>query len=179
VRREGPLRVMFAGSFQERKHPELVLDAAVQWPGVEFVVIGDGPLKPLLMTRVREEKLSNVFLLSTKEYSEYAKLLATADIFFFPSRVEGLGKVLLEAASCGIPILVFDDYETPIVVDDVTGFKVKTFEEMLKRLKELIEDKELRLKMGSAAAEHVKRFDWNHIARQWERVFAQTVACSR
>lgn len=173
---EVPVRVMFAGSFQERKHPELVLDAASQWPNVEFVVMGDGPLRPLLMKRITEENLSNVSLVPTKEYSEYAKLLAKADIFFFPSRVEGLGKVLLEAASCGIPILVFDDYETPIVVHEVNGFKVKTFEEMLMRLKELIEDKDLRFKMGAAAMEHVKQFDWSLIAKQWEQIFLDVVS---
>jgi glycosyltransferase involved in cell wall biosynthesis len=128
------------------------------------------------MQRITQEKLSNVSLVSTKEYVEYAKLLATSDIFFFPSRIEGLGKVLLEAASCGIPSLVFDDYESPIVLHEVTGFKVKTFEEMLRRLRELIEDKGLRLKMGSAAKEHVKQFDWNPIVKHWEQVFLDVVS---
>ena len=172
---EVPVRVMFAGSFQERKHPELVLDAASQWPNVEFVVMGDGPLKPLLVKRITEENLSNVSLVPTKEYSEYAKLLAKADIFFFPSRVEGLGKVLLEAAACGIPILAFDDYRTPAVVDGLTGFQVKTFEEMMSRLQQLVEDRDLRLKMGMTAKEHARKFDWDIIVKQWEDVFEKTI----
>ena len=178
LQREGILRVMFAGSLQERKHPELVLDAAVQWPKVEFIVMGDGPLKPMLTNRVRDERLLNVSLVSTKEYSEYAKVLATADIFFFPSRVEGLGKVLLEAAACGIPILVFDDYETPIVLHGLTGFKVRTTEEMFKGLGELIENRDLRLKMGAAAADHARVFDWNTVTKQWEQVFLDVVSRS-
>jgi glycosyltransferase involved in cell wall biosynthesis len=175
VHREGPLRVMFAGSFQERKHPELVLDGAGRWPGVEFVVMGDGPLKSLLTQRITAERLTNVSLISTKEYSEYAKLLATSDIFFFPSRVEGLGKVLLEAAACGIPALVFDDYRTPAVVDGLTGFQVKTFEEMMSRLQQVIEERDLRLKMGRTAKEHVRKFDWEVIVKQWEDVFEKTI----
>jgi len=173
--REVSVRVMFAGTLQERKHPELVLDAAGRWPDVEFVVIGDGPLKSLLMHRITAERLTNVCLMSTKEYSEYAELLATSDIFFFPSRVEGLAKVLLEAAACGIPALVFDDYQTPSVVDGVTGFQVKTFEEMMSRLKLLIEGKDLRLKIGRAAKEYVKKFDWEVIVKQWEDVFEKTI----
>jgi len=170
------LRVIFAGSIQERKHPELILDAASQWPGVEFVLIGDGPLRESLEKRVREENLSNVSLMKTREYSEYAKVLATGDIFLFPSRIEGLPKVTLEAAASGIPILVFDDYHTPSVINGVTGFQVKTFEEMKDRLRLLIENKDLRSKMGAAGAEHAKKFDWGVIVKQWEKIFLDVVS---
>jgi glycosyltransferase involved in cell wall biosynthesis len=172
---KGALRVMFAGSFQERKHPELVLEAAHRWPNVEFILMGDGPLRPLLANRISTEKLSNVSLISTKEYTEYAKLLVTADVFLFPSRVEGLGKVLLESAASGIPSLVFNDYRAAAVLDGVTGYQVTTFGEMLERLDRLIENEELRLRMGAAAVQHVKQFDWDLITKQWERVFEEVV----
>jgi glycosyltransferase involved in cell wall biosynthesis len=173
------LRVIFAGSFQERKHPELVLEAACQWAHVEFVLIGDGPIKPLLQKLIVERNISNASLLSTKEYTEYAKLLATADIFMFPSRVEGLGKVLIESAASSIPALVFDDYHTPAVVDGVTGFQVKTFEEMLDRLRQLIENRDLRLSMGAAGLQYVKKFDWKVIVKQWEGVFENAIKRSK
>ncbi len=173
--REKKLRIMFAGSFQERKHPELVVEAACHWPNVEFILIGDGPLKPQLVERISEYNMSNVTLLATKEYAEYAKLLATADIFLFPSRVEGLPKVTLEAAAAGIPIIVFDDYKTPSVIDGVTGFQVRTFKEMKDRLRLLIENQDLRSKMGAAGAEHAKKFDWGVIVKQWEDVFEKAI----
>jgi glycosyltransferase involved in cell wall biosynthesis len=166
---------MFAGSFQERKHPELVVEAACHWPDAEFMLIGDGPLKPQLLKRISEYNISNVTLLATKEYAEYARLLVTADIFLFPSRVEGLPKVTLEAAAAGIPCIVFDDYRTPSVLDGGTGFQVNTFEKMIARLRELIENRELRLKMGATGTEHAKKFDWGIIVKQWEDVFEKTI----
>jgi glycosyltransferase involved in cell wall biosynthesis len=172
---EKNLRVMFAGSFQERKHPELVLEAARRWPDLEFLLMGSGPMKPLLIDRIVKEKLSNVSIIPTMEYPEYAKLLVTADIFLFPSRIEGLPKVTLEAAASGTPILVFDDYQTPSVINGVTGFQVKTFEEMLDRLRQLIENRDLRLKMGAAAVEHAKKFDWDVIVPQWEEMFEKAI----
>jgi glycosyltransferase involved in cell wall biosynthesis len=171
----GKIRVLFAGSLQPRKHPELVIEAARHWPQADFILMGDGPLKPLLAQQVREEKLVNVSFQSTLAYREYARILVTADIFLFPSRIEGLGKVLMEAAASGIPALVFDDYCTPVIIDGVTGYQVKTFGEMLERLRWLMEDRELRIRMGRAAAEHANRFDWRIIAQQWEKVFEETI----
>ena len=94
-----------------------------------------------------------------------------SDIFILPSRVEGMPKVTLEAAATGLPCIVFSDYKTPSVVDGMTGFQVETFEQMLNRLQLLIQDEDLRRRMGAAATSYAKQFDWDHIAAQWEATF--------
>jgi len=89
------------------------------------------------------------------------------------ARLALIDKVTLEAAATGLPCIVFDDYRTPAVVDGVTGFQVKTFEEMLDKLKLLIENRELRLQMGAAAVKHIQQFDWDRVVKQWAEVFEQ------
>jgi len=37
----------------------------------------------------------------------------------------------------------------------------------------LVRDRELRLRMGTAAVEHVKQFSWDVITRKWEEVFVE------
>jgi glycosyltransferase involved in cell wall biosynthesis len=98
-----------------------------------------------------------------------------ADIFLFPSRIEGLPKVTLEAAAAGIPVLVFNDYRTPSVVNGETGFQVDTVAELMERLGQLIDDPLLRTTMGAAGMEHVRRFDWSVIVRQWEELFEEVL----
>jgi glycosyltransferase involved in cell wall biosynthesis len=53
----------------------------------------------------------------------------------------------------------------------VTGFQVETFEQMLDRLQLLIQDADLRRRMGAAATSYAKQFDWDHIAAQWQATF--------
>jgi glycosyltransferase involved in cell wall biosynthesis len=74
-----------------------------------------------------------------------------------------------------LPCVVFDDYQTPSVLDGLTGFQVKAFDEMLDRLKLLIADRVLRQKMGTAAVTHARAFDWTHVAGRWAEVVEHLV----
>ncbi len=175
---DGRLTIAFAGSLQERKHPELVVEAARIFPGSRFVIMGSGPLEGALARRIAEHGLGNVDLVPTTDYRSYLENLVRADIFLFPSRVEGLPKVTLEAAAAGIPVVVFKDYQTPSVVDGVTGYQVGTFEEMVDRLEILVSREDLRRDMGEAGMRHAASFDWESIVQAWSLVF-ESVAGGR
>ena len=79
----------------------------------------------------------------------------------------------LEAAATGLPCIVFRDYQTPSVMDGVTGFQVATTEEMMQTLATLISDRALRQRMGEAARKHMANFDWNVVARQWQKAYLE------
>jgi len=169
--------VLFVGHLIERKGPHLVLEAAHRMPDICFRLIGAprGDFYKILHRMVDEWHLENVTFDAYVSESQLIETMRHSDIFLLPSRVEGMPKVTLEAAATGLPCIVFDDYQTPSVVNGVTGFQATTFEEMLDRLQLLIENRELCLQMGAAAVEHVKQFDWDIIADQWENVFEDLV----
>jgi glycosyltransferase involved in cell wall biosynthesis len=73
---------------------------------------------------------------------------------------------------------VFHDYQTPSVVDGITGFQVANSEEMMQALGTLISDSCLREQMGKKAREHVKQFEWDIVARQWQKAYIE-IAASR
>lgn len=170
--------VLFAGTVIERKRPDLVVEAARQLPQAAFGIVGAGRygFDQVLRRRCEELGVSNVRFHGPQSQTALVALMQRSDIFLLPSRLEGLPKVTLEAAATGLPCVVFRDYETPSVVEGVTGFQVGTFEEMVSRLKLLIENRELRLKMGTAAVQHVKKFDWDVIAPQWQQAYLQVAA---
>jgi glycosyltransferase involved in cell wall biosynthesis len=97
------------------------------------------------------------------------------DILLHPSETESIGKVILEAGATGMPALMFDLYRSPAVRDGVTGFQVKNMEQMIDRLNLLLEDKELRQRMGNAAIGYARKFDWTIITKQWEMEFLKLV----
>jgi glycosyltransferase involved in cell wall biosynthesis len=102
-----------------------------------------------------------------------------ADIFFFPSILEGHPQVLLQAAGTGLPIVAMQLYRPDCVVNGTTGFLVDTDDELSSKLDELILNSELRRSMGEAAAKHARQFNWDIIARKWEEAFEQVVAKRR
>lgn len=70
-------------------------------PGTKYV-IGDGPD----MSRLRERYPNAVFA-GYRFGDELAAMLASADVFVFPSRTDTFGLVMLEAMACGLPVAAF------------------------------------------------------------------------
>ncbi len=169
------VKVLYVGSFQERKRPYLVLYAAKYFPNVEFHLIGDGPLKERLFSMKEKENLSNIYVHNGMPQKEIIPYYQNSDIFLFPSIHEGFPKVTIEAASCGLPGIVFGDYKPETVLNGKTGFIVKDFQEMLCKLEILINNSDLRHRMGKEAREYAKKFDWDVIVRRWEQIFVDAL----
>ncbi len=170
--------VLFTGTLIERKGPQLVLDAAVRFPGTTFRLVGAGRdgFERVLQERVAREGLKNVKLEGPKSQLQLAEIMRNSDIFLFPSRLEGMPKVTLEASATGLPCIIFRDYETPSVVDGITGFQVGTIEEMMQALGRLIGDRSLRERMGAAARKHMEKFEWDVVSRQWQNAYLEIAA---
>lgn len=165
--------VLFVGTVIERKGPQYLLEAAAQFPGAQFRLIGAGRdgYDAILRQKADIMGLQNVVFEGAKSQAYAADALRQSDIFVLPSRLEGLPKVTLEAAASGLPAIVFTDYQTPSVVDGVTGFQVSSVDEMVARLGKLITDSALRQSMGVAARKHAETFDWDIVSRYWEDAY--------
>ncbi len=170
-----PPSVLFVGTLIERKGLGLVLDAATRFPHVKFRIIGPGRdgFEQVILKRITAQGLRNVSLEGIKPQKAIARAMQESDVLLLPSRAEGLPKVTLEAAASGLPCIVFRDYETPSVVDGLTGFQVNTDAEMMDKLALLLDDAQLRERMGTAARKHAEKFDWNTVARIWQDAYLE------
>ncbi len=175
--RTGVVRVLFVATLQPRKQPHVLLDMARALANepVEFhligPVIGDSKYAEQLYADAERDNLTNVFFHGALPPSRVCEWMQASDIFILPSRLEGFGKVMIEAGATGLPSIIFSDYQSTTVIDSVTGYQVETDSQMLGALRELIQNRERRLQMGIAATEHAKLFSWDTIVRQWEEVF--------
>jgi len=169
-------RVLFVGPLIERKGAHRVVEAARRYPHISFLMVGHArdAFGAELQKRVREENL-NVTIEAPMAQSKLLERMQAADILLHPSLVEGVPKVTLEAAATGLPVVMFDAYQSPSVVNGVTGYQVKTFEEMMEKLDGLLQDGAQREQMGAAAREHAKKFDWDVIAREWQSYLLELV----
>ncbi len=183
--RKRPWKVLYVASIQPRKQTHLILDFARTLPSeqVEFHCIGpclgnEAYLHDLLSQKERD-KLDHVIFHGSLSQPEIYEHMKSADLYVLPSRLEGFGKTTLEAAASGLPSIVFSDYETTAVLDKVTGFQVKTNDEMLAAIHLLLDDPVLRQRLGQAASEHAQNFSWGPIAMQWEKIFTEIMQAGK
>ncbi|HEV2750125.1 MAG TPA: glycosyltransferase family 4 protein [Gemmatimonadales bacterium] len=186
ARRDGGFRVLFVGRLVERKGvAELIEGVRRLSPtlDVRLDVIGDGPERARLEALVREGGLGDrVTLRGRVSAAELRAAYGAADAFALPSILdsrsdtEGLGVVLLEAMSYGVPVIGSDIGGIPdIIVDGETGLLVPPGNPaaLAAALRRLAAERGLAVRLGSAGREHVRNdFSWESIVAQWEECYA-------
>ena len=170
-------RIIFVASMQRRKQPHLILELArrLRDHAVEFhligPVLGDASYYQQLLRDKEDDDLGRVHFHGAMPQDDIKQWLESADVYVLPSRLEGFGKTTIEAAACGLPAVIFKDYESTAVVDGRTGYQVETFDEMEAKVRQLLDEPRLRQRLGEAAVSHVRQFDWDVIARRWQLRF--------
>ena len=93
--------ILFVGRLCEQKQPHVLAATvrALHGRGVRFIclVAGDGEQRPWLERFVSQHQLTEVRLVGSRSLEEIRELLALSDIFFLPSRHEGISQALYEA----------------------------------------------------------------------------------
>ncbi|MFD2671978.1 glycosyltransferase [Marinicrinis sediminis] len=108
---------------------------------------------------------------------DLAEIYSTLDIFLFPSKADNCPLVVMEALSCGVPVVTFNTGGIPeLVAHGKTGFigNAGDIEALVCHLMQLITDSELR-KMFSIQAREVacQRFDHSKTLRLYEDLYHQ------
>jgi glycosyltransferase involved in cell wall biosynthesis len=173
------LTVLYAGSFQPRKRVELVIEQAIRWPDVKFRLAGRGETFKACQDLAAKLNCRNVEFLGHLTPAELGNEMRRANVFLFPSVLEGHPQVLGQAAACGLPIIAMNGYRPEYVLQGKTGFLAESKAEMAQKLDLLLRDSALRQSMALAAARHSRKFDWDQISEQWIRVFKEVVAGRR
>jgi glycosyltransferase involved in cell wall biosynthesis len=101
-------------------------------------------------------------------------LYASHDIFVLPSLVEGMPLVLLEAMASGLAVVTTESSGmTDLVEDGHDGLLTIPGDatSLVMAMTKLCENPQLRLQMGNAAQEKMRRFSWTRFAKRHEAVF--------
>jgi glycosyltransferase involved in cell wall biosynthesis len=127
----------------------------------KLVIAGDGREKDKLRHLADEHAAGCAIFLGKIPRKEMFRYYSAADLFVFPGIRESLGMVFLEAQSCGLPVIAFNNAGVPEAVQDgKTGLLVAMYalEPFVDAIRRLIVDKSLRKQMGSTAKSHVREF---------------------
>jgi glycosyltransferase involved in cell wall biosynthesis len=174
VQFEGRCTALYAGLHGLAQGLDQVLDAAAVIPpsgGLEFVLMGNGPLRESLIHRAQSEGLAHVRFLDPRPHAEVPGLLAAADIIIVPlhqSLTNAVPSKLYEALASGKPVVLIAGGEAArIVRDGEAGIVVPHNDRagLAAALLRLAGDAGLRNRMGMNGRRiAAERFDRSRIA---------------
>jgi glycogen(starch) synthase len=174
-----PRFVLALGRVVPKKGFDLLLEAfarvAPSRPDVGLVIAGDGPARPALERRAAELGLTRQTAFpGVLGRSHVAWAAAAADVFVLPSRVEPFGIVVLEALRAGTPAIVSRHGGAPeIVRDGIEGLVVDPFDadELARAIATVLDDSELRRRLGAAGRVRVEDFRWDDVAARYRDLY--------
>ncbi|MEU1208956.1 glycosyltransferase family 4 protein [Nocardia sp. NPDC005825] len=132
-------------------------------PGLHLDVVGGGWWDENLRAHARELGIADaVTFHGHVDEDEKHRLLARAWVHVLPSRKEGWGLAVIEAAQHGVPTVGYRSSRglTDSVVDGVTGLLVDDSAQLTAAVGELLRDSEARTVLGEKARARAREFSW-------------------
>lgn len=166
-------RVVFAGQVSQRKGIAYALRAyeAIHAPDSSLTLVG----------KLQDDGSSLAPWRGIFRYiphlprADLARIFESSDVFLFPTLIEGMPIVVLEAMASGLPVITTPNGPGDIVRDGVDGFVVppRDVDTLVKRLQILKENPDLRKAMGKNAANRAREFSWNRYRENTARLLTQ------
>jgi L-malate glycosyltransferase len=172
--------ILYAGRLSSEKGLIDLVKSAVyvceKYPDIKFVIAGKGPLDSRLRKLVTNLHLEHNFSFKGNvNHDILLKFYQNATLYVLPSYREGLPTTLLEAMSCGLPVVATAIAGiSDVIVDHNMGILIppNNPEELANAILSLLGDEKLREEIGSNARKHVQKYyDWDIITSEIEKVY--------
>ena len=137
-------------------------DLSKRYQDIYLVIIG--PDEDNLQKQIENIGASSMKYIHIIGYTDTPQdYMTAADIFCLPSYREGFGNVVIEAASVGIPSIGCRIYGVKDAIQEgITGllYEPRNINELENRMQQLIDDPDLRKRLGEKASEYARaKFD--------------------
>ncbi len=135
--------LLFAGRVSHEKGvmeiPQIYRKVKEAFPNVKVAIAGMGPREKQL-----KEELPEGIFLGWVDHDRLPEVYSAADILLLPSRFDTFGVVVLEALSCGLPVVAYKTKgPKDIILHGKNGYLVKTRTEMVNAIREYFGNRRL------------------------------------
>lgn len=179
--RDGMLNVVFVGRMEKRKGVYYLLKAykrvKKEIPNCRLILVGPGTrLRGKYERMVEKEKLQDVVFTGFVPSSQLPAFYRSADVFCAPATGgESFGIILLEAMSCGVPVVASDiDGYNSVLTNNQEGLLVppRNPESLAQAISLLLKDREMRNRLGKAGIQTAYQYSWENVARRVADVYS-------
>ncbi|MEX3517962.1 glycosyltransferase family 4 protein [Corynebacterium camporealensis] len=161
LERESEKHLVTLSRLVPHKQIEHAMDAVAQTPGAVLDIIGSGWWEAELREYARTHHVTDRVRFRGQVTEDYKHaLLARADLLLMPSRKEGWGLAVMEAAQHGVPTVGYTFGLRDSIIPDETGVLVSDESHFVDATQDLLNDPERRAGLGENAREFAAGFSW-------------------
>ena len=179
-------RIVVLSRLVPHKQIEDALDAVAvlrkRIPDLHLDVVGGGWWQDRLIEHAQRLGITEAvtFHGHVDDHTKHA-VVQRSWVHVLPSRKEGWGLAVVEAAQHGVPTVGYRSSGglTDSIVDGVTGLLVDDHTELIERLEELLCDRVLREELGAKAEARSREFSWSQSATAMRTVLDSVHAGGR
>ena len=173
-------RIITIGRYAYQKGYDMLLRAWAEiekkFPDWQLAIYGMGNQNSL-RNQMKDLGIDSARCILNGPVSDVTKEYLNSSVFVLPSRFEGFGLVIIEAMSCGVPVVAFNCPMGPdeIITDGEDGFLVSVGDvcALTEKLQMLMQNRELRMKFSETAYRNSARYRIERVSNQWMQLFTQ------
>jgi len=177
------IRLLYPGTWLDQRGIFYLRDAmrklAPQLPGMTLTIAGPGIPSEEVLRFFGAEIAGRIIVRTAVPAEKMPELYGEHDVLIFPSLMEGLPNVLLEAMASGMPVVTTETCGMPDVVEhEFNGLLIPPADSAAieQAILRLAGSEELRRNLGEAARELMRRQTWERAGRQLEALFLRVLA---
>lgn len=167
--------VLWVGTIKpEWKQPELFLKLAEELPEINFQMVGGASTNKEYFYHIKKRALGipNLDFCGFIPYTSINSIFASASVFLNTSSVEGFPNTFIQAWGSRTPVISLNVDPDEIICKYKLGFHSRTFDQMIKDVKALMDDPQMRDEMGKNGRDYVEReHDLDKISQKYIDLF--------
>ena len=170
-------QIIFAGRLSKEKGILTILEIIKELPSdIHLLIIGSGPEENTVVESTKNKE--NVHFLGYQPKEKTIPLIRGSTALIQPSFAEGISATLLEAMACKTPIIATNiGGNKELLGNNNAGMLIEPGDSkvLLKKIVELVNDKNLQEKISTSAYTEVQKYDWSNIGQRYVDLYEKVL----
>src|SRR6266566_3075576 len=168
--------ILHVNRLNYEKRVDVLLEAAAKLSSnAHIALVGSGPAEADLREQAERLKLdSRVSFLGFVRDAELLALRHSSDLFVIPSEADLQSLSTMEAMACGLAVIAANSYALPeLVHHEENGllFQPGNSDELAYGIDRLLNDRDLRARMGEQSLKIIAAHDRVKVLDEWEEIY--------